>query len=59
MFASGCGEFLANPPVAIKNYQIATVSWSARKSISNMYAVHGYGAFFRGVLPGEGKDETS
>lgn len=51
MTASGLGEFLANPPVAIKNYQIAN-GRSASLAVTEMYDRRGVYSFFRGVSAG-------
>lgn len=54
MVAAGLGEFLTNPPVVVKNYQIA-MNLSAGQAIRNMKCEFGDTfalSFFRGVLPG-------
>ncbi len=51
MLASGVGELLANPPVVVKNFQIAhgKNTWGAASTI---YRVNGFQGFGRGVLAG-------
>jgi hypothetical protein len=51
MLAAGLGEALANPPVVVKNYQIAHGRgvWAAAGEV---YAMNGPQGFFRGVVAG-------
>mmetsp|Transcript_8861 Transcript_8861/g.19777 ORF Transcript_8861/g.19777 Transcript_8861/m.19777 type:complete len:343 (-) Transcript_8861:164-1192(-) len=48
MVASGFGEFLSNPPVVIKNYQIAESS-TISQAVADLYEEGGSGRFFNGV----------
>merc|ERR1719159_1904043 len=51
MTASGAGEALANPPVVLKNFQIAH-SCTALEAGKRLVAEGGLCSFFRGVGPG-------
>ena len=51
MIASGVGEVIANPPVAVKNYQIAH-SVGPCKAYKQILSSSGYFGLFRGVSAG-------
>mmetsp|Transcript_5253 Transcript_5253/g.14223 ORF Transcript_5253/g.14223 Transcript_5253/m.14223 type:complete len:366 (+) Transcript_5253:75-1172(+) len=48
MVAAGIGEFLSNPPVVVKNYQISE-GLSVFEAVEALYNQGGVGRFFRGV----------
>ncbi|CAD7948423.1 unnamed protein product [Amoebophrya sp. A25] len=52
MVAAGSGEFLAMPPVVVKNYQIAHLESSPFVATRKLYAMDGFRSFFRGVFAG-------
>lgn len=52
MLASGVGEFLANPPVVVKNFQIAHAQPSSFRAMRALYDINGVPAYFRGVVFG-------
>lgn len=51
MVAAGTAEFLSNPPVVVKNYQIAHAT-DFPTAISELYEEGGAGRFFSGVAMG-------
>eukprot|EP00392_Amoebophrya_sp_AT5.2_P008472 g8499.t1 len=52
MVAAGTGEFLAMPPVVVKNYQIARNERSSYAAMKQLHRLDGMRAFFKGVLAG-------
>lgn len=51
MVASGIGEFLSNPPVVIKNYQIAN-GLGMTEAVEDLWEQGGWQRFFNGVAMG-------
>lgn len=55
MFSASLGEFLANPPVVVKNWQISRLHTTSRSSwecITTLWTSGKVPIFFRGVIPG-------
>ncbi|CAD7950656.1 unnamed protein product [Amoebophrya sp. A120] len=52
MVAAGTGEFLAMPPVVVKNFQIAHQERSFIAASKHLYRLDGMRAFFKGVFAG-------